>query len=99
MTFTVPDIAWAQLTPVLIVLGAAVVGVLVEALVPRRVRRVVQLTLTLAALGGAVVAVAALWNGVADTGGTEVLGGPCWSTARRWSSGRSPPCWHCWPCS
>lgn len=75
MTFTVPDIAWAQLAPVLIVLGAAVVGVLVEALVPRRVRRVVQLTLTLVALAGAVVAVAALWGGVADTGGTEVLGG------------------------
>ncbi|MBW0255606.1 NADH-quinone oxidoreductase subunit NuoN [Cellulomonas sp. PS-H5] len=75
MSFTVPDIAWAQLTPVLIVLGAAVVGVLVEALVPRRVRRVVQLTLTLVALAGAVVAVAALWDGVADTGGTDVLGG------------------------
>ncbi|WP_158374788.1 NADH-quinone oxidoreductase subunit NuoN [Cellulosimicrobium cellulans] len=75
MSFTVPDIAWAQLAPVLIVLGAAVVGVLVEALVPRRVRRVVQLTLTLVALAAAVVAVAALWNGVADTGGAEVLGG------------------------
>jgi len=75
VSFTVPDIAWAQLAPVLIVLGAAVVGVLVEALVPRRVRRVVQLTLTLVALAGAVVAVAALWNGVADTGGTDVLGG------------------------
>lgn len=75
MSFTVPDIAWAQLTPVLIVLGAAVVGVLVEALVPRRARRVAQLTLTLAALAAAVVAVAALWNGVADTGGTDVLGG------------------------
>lgn len=75
MSFTVPDIAWAQLTPVLIVLGAAVVGVLVEALVPRRARRVVQLVLTLVALAGAVVAVAALWNGVADSGGTDVLGG------------------------
>jgi NADH-quinone oxidoreductase subunit N len=75
VSFTVPDIAWAQLAPVLIVLGAAVVGVLVEALVPRRVRRVVQLTLTLVALAGAVVAVAALWDGVADTGGTDVLGG------------------------
>lgn len=73
--FTVPDIAWAQLTPVLLVLGAAVVGVLVEALVPRRARRVVQLTLTLAALAAAVVAVAALWPDVADTGGTDVLGG------------------------
>jgi NADH-quinone oxidoreductase subunit N len=73
--FTVPDIAWAQLTPILLVLGAAVVGVLVEALVPRRFRRPVQLTLTLAALAGAVVAVAALWDDVADTGGTDVLGG------------------------
>jgi NADH-quinone oxidoreductase subunit N len=73
--FTVPDIAWAQLTPILLVLGAAVAGVLVEALVPRRFRRPVQLTLTLAALAGAVVAVAALWDDVADTGGTDVLGG------------------------
>ncbi|NKY11523.1 NADH-quinone oxidoreductase subunit NuoN [Cellulomonas hominis] len=73
--FTVPDIAWAQLTPVLLVLGAAVVGVLVEALVPRRARRAVQLTLTLAALAAAVVAVAALWSDVDATGGTDVLGG------------------------
>jgi NADH-quinone oxidoreductase subunit N len=73
--FTVPDIAWAQLTPVLLVLGAAVVGVLVEALVPRRARRAVQLALTLAALAAAVVAVAALWSDVDATGGTDVLGG------------------------
>lgn len=73
--FTVPDIAWAQLTPVLLVLGAAVVGVLVEAFVPRRARRAVQLTITLLALAGAVVAVAALWSGVSETGGTDVLGG------------------------
>jgi NADH-quinone oxidoreductase subunit N len=73
--FTVPEIAWAQLTPVLLVLGAAVAGVLVEALVPRRFRRPVQLTLALAALAGAVVAVALLWDDVASTGGTDVLGG------------------------
>ena len=73
--FTVPEIAWGQLTPVLLVLGAAVVGVLVEALVPRRFRRPVQLTLALAALAGAVVAVALLWDDVAATGGTDVLGG------------------------
>lgn len=75
MSFSVPDIAWAQLAPVLIVLGGAVVGVLVEALVPRRVRRAVQLTLTLLVLAAAVVAVAALWDGVSETGGTDVLGG------------------------
>jgi NADH-quinone oxidoreductase subunit N len=73
--FTAPDIAWAQLTPILLVLGAGVVGVLVEAFVPRRARRPVQLTVTLLALAGAVVAVAALWSDVADTGGTDVLGG------------------------
>lgn len=74
-TFTVPDIAWAQLTPILIVLGAAVVGVLVEAFVPRRLRRAVQLPLSLFALAGGLVAVAALWNDVKKTGGTDVLGG------------------------
>lgn len=73
--FTAPDIAWAQLSPVILVLGAAVLGVLVEAFVPRRARRPVQLTLSLLATAGALVAVAALWHGVRDSGGTDVLGG------------------------
>lgn len=73
--FIAPDIAWAQLTPILLVLGAAVLGVLVEALVPRRFRRPVQLTIALLALAGALVAVAALWSEVEGTGGTDVLGG------------------------
>jgi NADH-quinone oxidoreductase subunit N len=74
-TFTAPEIDWAQLAPVLVVLGAAVVGVLVEAFAPLRVRRPVQLGLSLAATAGGLVAVAALWNGVRETGGTVVLGG------------------------
>lgn len=74
-TFTAPTIAWAQLSPVLIVLLAAVLAVLVEAFVPAARRRVVQLVLAFAALAGALVAVAALWGGVVDTGGTTVLGG------------------------
>jgi NADH-quinone oxidoreductase subunit N len=73
--FTAPDIAWAQLTPILIVLGAAVVGVVAEAVLPRHVRRPVQLVLSLGSLAGAVIAVAALWNGVQDTGGTDVVNG------------------------
>lgn len=73
--FTAPDIAWAQLTPVLLVLGAGVVGVLVEAFVPRSVRRPVQLALTVVALAGSLVAVAALWRDVRHTGGTDVLSG------------------------
>ena len=35
MSFTVPTIEWAGLAPVLIILGAGVLGVLVEAFVPR----------------------------------------------------------------
>ena len=63
-TFTAPEIPWAQLAPVIVVLGAAVVGVLVEAFAPQRLRRSIQLGLSLAATAGALVAVAALWNGV-----------------------------------
>ncbi|WP_449385761.1 NADH-quinone oxidoreductase subunit NuoN [Cellulomonas soli] len=74
-TFTAPTIAWAQLSPVVIVLLAAVLGVLVEAFVPAARRRVVQLVLAFVALAGALVAVAALWNGAVDSGGTTVLGG------------------------
>ena len=32
-TFTAPNVDWAQLSPVILVLGAAVIGVLVEAFV------------------------------------------------------------------
>ncbi|GEK22092.1 NADH-quinone oxidoreductase subunit NuoN [Cellulomonas xylanilytica] len=73
--FVAPTVDWAALSPVVIVLLAAVVGVLVEAFVPARVRRTVQLAIALAALAGAVIAVALLWSGVEETGGTVVLGG------------------------
>lgn len=73
--FTAPQIDWAQLAPIIIVLGAGVVGVLVEAFVPRGVRRTVQLAIALVATAGALIAVSALWAGVAETGGTAVVGG------------------------
>jgi NADH-quinone oxidoreductase subunit N len=92
--FTAPDIAWAQLTPILLVLGAAVVGVIAEAVVPRPARRAVQLVLSLGSLAGAVIAVAALWDGVKDTGGTDVVHGSMLVDGRRPS-----PCSPCWPCS
>ncbi|HEY3436796.1 MAG TPA: NADH-quinone oxidoreductase subunit NuoN [Actinotalea sp.] len=66
---------WGQLAPVLVVLVAGIVGVLVEAFAPRRLRRPIQLSLALLATAGAVVAAAALWAGVRRTGGTVVLGG------------------------
>ncbi|WNB85955.1 NADH-quinone oxidoreductase subunit NuoN [Cellulomonas sp. ATA003] len=73
--FDAPHIDWAQLSPVLLVLGAGVIGVLVEAFAPQRLRRPIQLTLALGATAGALVALTALWAGVRETGGTVVLGG------------------------
>jgi NADH-quinone oxidoreductase subunit N len=70
-TFTPPEIDWAALAPALIVLGAGVLGVLVEALAPRRGRRVVQLAVAVVALAAAVVVVALRW----DTVGQDLVGG------------------------
>jgi NADH-quinone oxidoreductase subunit N len=52
-TFDAPTIEYAALAPILIVLGGAVVSVLLEAFLPQRSRRPVQLTLTFAVLIGA----------------------------------------------
>ncbi len=52
-SFDIPQIDYAALAPILVVLGAAVVGVLVEAFVGRAQRRVVQLVLTFGALAAA----------------------------------------------
>ncbi|AYN39973.1 NADH-quinone oxidoreductase subunit NuoN [Streptomyces dangxiongensis] len=58
-----PKIEYAQLSPALIVIGAALVGVLVEAFVPRRARYHAQLILSAAALCAAFAAVVALAAG------------------------------------
>ena len=73
--FTAPTVSWTALAPVVVVLGAAVVGVLIEAFVPDRLRRTAQVALAIAATAGALIDVAALWSGVHRTGGTVVLGG------------------------
>ncbi|MFJ8579147.1 NADH-quinone oxidoreductase subunit NuoN [Micromonospora sp. NPDC093277] len=52
-----PSIDYAALAPILIMLGAALVGVLVEAFVPRRLRNPVQLLLALAAVFAALTMV------------------------------------------
>ncbi|MFD6139285.1 NADH-quinone oxidoreductase subunit NuoN [Promicromonospora sp. NPDC060271] len=59
--FVAPEIDWLALAPLLVVLGAGVVGVLVEAFVPAGARRVTQIVLTLAALAGGFAFVAVLW--------------------------------------
>ncbi len=52
---TPPSIEYSQLAPMLIIFGAAVAGVLVEAFVPRPFRRAVQLVLALGSLTAAFI--------------------------------------------
>ncbi|MGW2177197.1 NADH-quinone oxidoreductase subunit NuoN [Streptomyces sp. NPDC001732] len=61
--FQAPVIEYTQLMPVLIVIGVAVVGVLVEAFVPRRARYHTQVFLTVVALAAAFAAVVGLAAG------------------------------------
>ncbi|MFK4067570.1 NADH-quinone oxidoreductase subunit NuoN [Streptomyces sp. NPDC029674] len=55
-----PDIEYGQLSPTLIVIGAAVLGVLIEAFVPRKSRYYVQLFVAVVALAAAFAAVVGL---------------------------------------
>jgi NADH-quinone oxidoreductase subunit N len=57
-----PSVAYHALLPIFIVLGAAILGVIVEAVAPRDGRFGVQVFVTLAGLIGALVAVALLHN-------------------------------------
>ena len=50
-----PSIEYSQLAPMLVVFGAAIVGVLVEAFVPRELRRALHLLVTFGALVAAFV--------------------------------------------
>ncbi len=55
-SFEAPDLNYAALAPLLIVLGAACVGILVEAFGPRDDRQPVQLAVSLLGTLGALVA-------------------------------------------
>ncbi|MET8684204.1 NADH-quinone oxidoreductase subunit NuoN [Streptomyces sp. NPDC004732] len=55
-----PNIEYGQLSPMLIVIGAAVIGVLIEAFVPRKTRYYAQLFLSVVALAAAFAAVVGL---------------------------------------
>ncbi|WP_461176067.1 NADH-quinone oxidoreductase subunit NuoN [Trueperella pyogenes] len=65
------QIQWMAILPLLIVLGAGVLGTLFEAFVPQRGRRVVQVTLSLAALAAALVVVVWRWTQM-QAGGAKV---------------------------
>ncbi|WP_052251241.1 hypothetical protein [Trueperella pyogenes] len=65
------QIQWMAILPLLIVLGSGVLGTLFEAFVPQRGRRVVQVTLSLAALAAALVVVVWRWTQM-QAGGAKV---------------------------
>ncbi|WP_396932033.1 NADH-quinone oxidoreductase subunit NuoN [Mycolicibacterium sp.] len=67
---TAPSVEYGQLAPMLIILGAAVAGVLIEAFAPRRHRYPLQLCVSLTGLATGLVAVIAL----AGTVGPAVSG-------------------------
>lgn len=63
MNLPTPSVEYALISPMLIVLGAAVLGVLVEAFLPRRGRYAAQVALSLTALVAAFVAVLMIARG------------------------------------
>lgn len=74
MTLPTPSIEYFLLCPTLIVFGVATVGILVEAFLPRRIRYSAQVTLALAGLVAAFVAVVAVSRSVPSSGRAVVLG-------------------------
>ena len=73
MTLPTPSIEYALISPMLIVLGAAVLGVLVEAFLPRRQRYGAQVALSLAALVAAFVAVVMIVADLHGSNGSSAL--------------------------
>jgi NADH-quinone oxidoreductase subunit N len=69
-----PDIEWVALSPSLIVFGAAIIGVLVEAFAPRSARYATQSLLTGLAMAGGFAAVVGLAAGGHATTESQVAG-------------------------
>ena len=75
MNFVTPTIDWAPLTPIIIVLGAAAMGILIEAFVKSpATRRTVQLAVALVALAAALGVIVVQWATL-DGAGTVVMAG------------------------
>ncbi|MCG5431526.1 NADH-quinone oxidoreductase subunit NuoN [Mycobacterium sp. MYCO198283] len=70
MPIPAPSVEYGWLSPMLIVFGAAVAGVLVEAFAPRRRRYAAQLVLSVGALAAALAAVVVLGTRLDGSAGT-----------------------------
>ncbi len=75
MNLPTPSIEYGLLSPMLIVFGAAVLGVLLEAVLPRRQRYPAQVTLSLVALIAAFVAVVLVGRDLHGGNGTSAVMG------------------------
>jgi NADH-quinone oxidoreductase subunit N len=73
MSMPTPSVEYALLSPMLIVFGAAVTGVLLEAFMPRRFRYPAQVMLAVGGLTGAFVATILVGNTIPASGRTAVL--------------------------
>ena len=69
-----PDIEWVALSPSLIVFGAAILGVLIEAFLPRKQRYYAEVAVSTLALAGAFAAVVGLAAGGHATDEAQVAG-------------------------
>ena len=73
--FSAPSIEYAQLYPLLIVLGVALVGILIEAFAPRRYRYPAQVVLALGGLIAALVGTALVAGQLPNAGGPVIAQG------------------------
>lgn len=73
--FVGPSIDWYALSPLLVLLGAALVLLVVSALVPRVVRPGLYALVTAVAAGAAIVLAVLLWDDVRDDGARSLVGG------------------------
>lgn len=74
MNIPAPSVEYVLLLPMLIVFGAAVAGVIVEAVLPRRLRYPVQLALSIGASAAALVAVVVVARQVRLPGQSAISG-------------------------
>ncbi|WP_313674145.1 NADH-quinone oxidoreductase subunit NuoN [Mycolicibacterium sp.] len=71
---TTPSVEYGVLSPMLILFGVAVAGVLVEAFLPRRSRYPVQMTLALGGLLAALAALVGVYRNLGPTGQAAAVG-------------------------
>ena len=74
-TIDTPDVAWSTLTPLLVLLGGAILLMVVAAMLPRRPRFSWHAWATILIAAGAIGAVVPLWFRVRDDGPMSVVAG------------------------